>query len=315
MKTRPITSARPLSNACAGNHLPFRGFVNDVITPNGRKLIVSSSARPVFDEQQRFLGYRGTATDITEQRQAEDARDTALQEAERANQAKSDFLATMSHELRTPLNAIIGFSDMIQGQYFGALGTKKYREYAIDIHNSSEHLLSLINDILDLSTIEAGKQPLAKEDLIVKDLAADCAPMISRAANEKNVKFSVEVPDTHPLLFADRRAVKQILFNLLSNAVKYTPDGGKILLKATATAKFHTFEVSDTGIGVPAEKLSTLTDPFTRVETDPHKPQQGTGLGLAIVNSLVNLHGGKLKIRSEVGRGTSVKVKLPREIV
>ena len=296
------------------NHLPFRGFIHDVATSDGRKLTVSSSARPVFDEDQNFLGYYGTATDVSEQRRAEEARDEALAEAEQANQAKSDFLATMSHELRTPLNAIIGFSEMIEAEYFGALGSEKYKEYAHDIHSSSEHLLSLINDILDLSAIEAGKQPLTKEDLIVKDLVADCTPIISSASNEKNIAFSVEVPDNLPLLFADRRAVKQILLNLLSNAVKYTPEGRKILLKISATVEFHSFEVSDTGIGVPAEKLSTLTNPFVRTESDPHQPQEGSGLGLAIVKSLVDLHGGELNIKSEVGRGTSVQVMLPSKI-
>jgi two-component system cell cycle sensor histidine kinase PleC len=255
-----------------------------------------------------------TLFDITERRRAEEDRRLALIDAERANQAKSDFLATMSHELRTPLNAIIGFSDMIEGQFFGALGSEKYKEYAHDIHNSSEHLMALVNDILDLSAIEAGKQPLFKEELIASEVAADCSLIIVNAAAEKNIEFSVDVSDNVTPLWADRRAIKQILFNLLTNAVKYTLEGGEILLKSSATGEFHVFEVKDTGVGVPAEKLSSLTDPFVRTETDPHKAQEGSGLGLAIVKSLVDLHGGELDIKSEVGVGTTVTVTLPSKI-
>jgi len=252
--------------------------------------------------------------DITERRRAEEDRRLALIDAEHANQAKSDFLATMSHELRTPLNAIIGFSDMIEGQFFGKLGSDKYLEYAHDIHNSSEHLLALVNDILDLSAIEAGKQPLIKEELIVSEVAADCTPIIINAAFEKNISFSVEIPNDLPQLLADRRVVKQILFNLLSNAVKYTQQDGNILLKATAMNGSHVLEVVDTGIGVPSEKLPSLTDPFVRTESDPHMAQEGSGLGLAIVKSLVDLHGGNLNIASEVGVGTSVTVNIPSNL-
>ncbi len=293
-----------------------RNFDGQLKRKDGSIVYISSSA--TFNTEQDYVDVvmvdqteRTKAAQAVKERE-EDLR-LALIDAERANQAKSDFLATMSHELRTPLNAIIGFSDMIEGQFFGALGSEKYKEYAHDIHNSSEHLMALINDILDLSAIEAGQQSLVKEKLSVDEVADDCARIIVSAASEKNIEFSVEVPDDLPPLWADRRAVKQILFNLLTNAVKYTLEGGTILLKAKATDGFYFLEVGDTGIGVPREKLSTLTDPFVRSEADPYKSQEGSGLGLAIVNSLVDLHGGELNINSEVGVGTTVTVMLPNE--
>ncbi len=252
--------------------------------------------------------------DITDRRQAEEQLRLALVDAETANQAKSDFLATMSHELRTPLNAIIGFSDMIEGQYFGALGSEKYSEYARDIHSSSEHLLALVNDILDLSAIEAGKHPLLREEVNFKELASECIQIIIPAAGQKNIAVSVEVPDQSPLLFADRRAIKQILFNLLSNAVKYTPGGGRIVVAATTDSASYVISVSDTGVGVAVEKLAGLTEPFVRGESDPHVAQKGTGLGLAIVKSLTDLHGGEVQIISEVGVGTSVSISMPRQV-
>jgi PAS domain S-box-containing protein len=253
--------------------------------------------------------------DVTERRQAEEDRRVALVEAEQANQAKSDFLATMSHELRTPLNAIIGFSDMIEGQYFGQLGSEKYREYAHDITSSSKHLLELVNDILDLSAIEAGKQPLMKENLVLAEVVADCTPIIISAANEKNIDFRIEIPNPFPPLFADRRAIKQILFNLLSNSVKYTLPGGQIVLRAFEHGQGCKLEVRDNGVGVPPEKLATMTDPFVRSESDPLVAQEGSGLGLAIVKSLVELHDGNLEIKSGVGVGTVVAVILPGKAI
>jgi|TARA_Y100000294_G_scaffold117003_2_gene108588 signal transduction histidine kinase len=235
----------------------------------------------------------------------------AKKAAEQANRLKSDFLATMSHELRAPLNAIGGFSEMMIGQAFGPLGSPKYKEYADDIRASSEYILHLINDILDLSAIEVGKYSLVKESLIVKDVIKDCSPIIAAAASRKDIKYSIEVPENPPPLLADRRALKQILLNVLSNAVKFTPEGGRVTLKATVSDGYHVFEVSDTGEGVPEDKLPSLTDPFVRAETNPHKAQQGTGLGLAIMKSLVDIHEGELTIESEVGKGTVVTVRLP----
>ncbi len=235
----------------------------------------------------------------------------AMTEAENASRAKSEFLAVMSHELRTPLNAISGFSEMIGGEYFGALGSEKYKEYATDIQSSSAHLLQLVNDILDLSAIEAGAQNLIMEDMNVGDVISECSMFVADATESGQIEFSVNVPEALPPLHADRRAMRQTILNLLSNAVKFTPPGGSIKLEVEPTEKNHIIRVIDTGVGIPAEKIPTLTDPFVRGEPDPHKAQPGIGLGLAIVKSLLEAHNGTLKIESECGTGTVVTISLP----
>jgi len=249
--------------------------------------------------------------DITQRQQAEEDRRRALVLAEEANQAKSEFLATMSHELRTPLNAILGFSDMIGQQYLGPITNKKYVEYAADIHFSSEHLLNLVNDILDLSAIEAGKHSLSRESLPVNTVMADFAPIITNFANRKEIEFILDISHELPPLHADRRAIKQILLNIISNAIKFTPREGQVTLRVTKMNGNHVFEVKDTGEGISEEILPKLAKPFVRGESDPHKTLDGAGLGLAIVKSLVELHGGELSIESEVGKGTTVTVMLP----
>lgn len=282
-----------------------------MLLPSGEIRTVAEQTELTIGGESQVIQMVGTILDITERVLAEEARRLALVEAEQANHAKSEFLATMSHELRTPLNAISGFSEMLIGQVFGALGSPKYKEYADDIHTSSEHLLHLVNDILDLSAIEAGKQPMAKESLDVYEVIKDCSPIVVASTDRKGITYSVEVPVNSVPLYADRRALKQILLNVLSNAVKFTPEGGRVTLKATTSNDSYVFEVSDTGEGISEDKLPSLTDPFVRTETDPHKAQEGTGLGLAITKSLVDLHDGELAIESEVGKGTVVTVVLP----
>ena len=169
----------------------------------------------------------------------------------------------------------------------------------------------MVNDILDLSAIEAGEQPLAKENLSVNDVVADCSPIIVETAGRKSIGYMLDVPDDLPPLLADPRALRQIMLNILSNAIKFTPGGGRIRLAAAASNGRLTIKVSDTGIGISADDLPNLTNPFKRAEPDPFKSQEGTGLGLAIVKALVDLHDGNLLIESELGRGTTVTVTLP----
>ncbi len=211
--------------------------------------------------------------DITKRKEAEKDLLDAKKEAERASYAKSEFLAAMSHELRTPLNAILGFADILSQQYFGPI-EDKYREYAEDIQLSGEHLLSLVNDILDLSTIEAGKQSLVKVALSTEEIVAECEKIVQDKARSKGIELVTEVPEDLLPLYADRRAAKQILLNLLSNAVKFTPEGGKITVSVKASKRNTTFMVSDTGKGIPAERLPKLTDPFTRADPIPIWPRR-----------------------------------------
>ncbi len=230
--------------------------------------------------------------------------------AEEANQAKSKFLANMSHELRTPLNAIIGFSEIMQSGMFGPLGAEKYQEYCTDIHSSGKYLLDVINDILDMSKIEAGRMRLDFEDLSLDALLAESMRVVSARAEEKNVALGARIaPDLH--LRADRRALKQIALNLLSNAVKFTPAGGEITVRGRATDHCVVLSIADTGIGIAADALTRLGRPFEQVESHITKNYQGSGLGLAIAKSLVELHGGSMRIRSALGKGTIVTVRLP----
>ena len=248
--------------------------------------------------------------DITERKNAQDALLAAKREAETANRAKSEFLASMSHELRTPLNAILGFADILSHQYFGPT-SDKYKEYAEDIHSSSEHLLTLVNEILDLSTIESGKQSLVKEKLSTEEIIRECVRIVKDKARSSGIDLVTKVPKDLSPLYADRRAFKQILLNLLSNAVKFTPEGGKITVSAKASKRNTTLKIADTGKGIPAETLPKLTDPFTFINNDPYRTEPGWGLGLAISKSLIDLHDGTLDIKSKVGKGTTVTLTFP----
>ncbi|HEX4237515.1 MAG TPA: ATP-binding protein [Xanthobacteraceae bacterium] len=232
--------------------------------------------------------------------------------AEEANAAKSKFLANMSHELRTPLNAIIGFSEIMESGMFGPLGAEKYIEYSRDIRESGQYLLEVINDILDMSKIEAGGIRLSPETVELDSLLADCIRVVSTRASEKRLIIKAEV-EPGIRLNADRRALKQITLNLLSNAVKFTPDGGAVAMQGRLRGMAVIIGIKDDGIGIPRQALQKLGRPFEQVESQLTKRHQGSGLGLAIAKSLVELHGGAMRIRSRLGRGTLVMVRLPAE--
>ena len=255
-----------------------------------------------------------TVSDLrsSQQRLAELAENYAVEKtrAEEANQAKSKFLANMSHELRTPLNAIIGFSEIMESGMFGPLGADKYREYCSDIRGSGQYLLEVINDILDMSKIEAGRIRLDFEDLELGSLLADSMRVVSQRAQEKSLKLVAKIsPELH--LRADRRAFKQIALNLLSNAVKFTPEGGRVTVRGRASDGCIVLAIADTGIGIAKDALTKLGRPFEQVESQLTKSHQGSGLGLAIAKSLAELHGGSMRIRSTLGHGTIVVVRLP----
>ncbi|TMJ91843.1 MAG: PAS domain-containing sensor histidine kinase [Alphaproteobacteria bacterium] len=251
------------------------------------------------------------------ERQAEEVADLAEKyaeektRAEEANQAKSKFLANMSHELRTPLNAIIGFSEIMGSGMFGPLGSDKYREYCHDIHQSGQYLLDVINDVLDMSKIEAGRIRLDAEPVDLEPFLNDAMRVVSGRANDKRLKLTARI-GRGIRLTADHRLLKQIVLNLLSNAVKFTPEGGRITIRARATAAgWVSVSIADTGIGIPEDALARLGRPFEQVESQLTKSHQGSGLGLAIAKSLTELHQGTMRIRSTPGRGTMVLLRLP----
>src|SRR6059058_1553504 len=232
--------------------------------------------------------------------------------AEEANQAKSKFLANMSHELRTPLNAIIGFSEIMGSGMFGALGSDKYQEYCHDILTSGKYLLEVINDILDMSKIEAGRMKLDLEPLDLSNTLAESLRVVSGRAEDKNLTLDADIANTISVI-ADRRAVKQIIVNLLSNAVKFTPDDGNITVRSHVLPNSIVLMIADTGIGIAPASLRRLGKPFEQVESQLTKTYQGSGLGLAIARSLTSLHGGTMRLRSKLGTGTVVRITLPRD--
>ena len=248
-------------------------------------------------------------------RELEDARDEALRkrfEAEAANASKTAFLANMSHELRTPLNAILGFSEIIAKECFGPVGSPRYAEYAGDIHSSGAHLLSLINDLLDIAKIEAGRMEIAPRPLEPQKTIEAALKIASARARERRQELVIDVEATAPVLFADERALKQVLINLVSNAVKFTPEGGRIyVVGSRARSGGFQIMVEDNGPGIPRDKLDKIFKPFSQVDNRYDRQGGGTGLGLALVRGLVELHGGRTWIESEHGHGCRAYAVFP----
>tara|TARA_R110002096_G_scaffold416576_2_gene619533 strand:- start:386254 stop:388059 length:1806 start_codon:yes stop_codon:yes gene_type:complete len=257
------------------------------------------------------IGLHAMVRDITEEKIVEENLQKALVDAERANVAKSEFLASMSHEFRTPLNAILGFSELIKAQYLGPLGSEKYGEYAGDIYTSGSHLLDLINDILDISAIEARRNPMEKSTFNMDDLAEECFTILKPEADKGEVTLVKDIAEDIDQVYAHYRGIKQIIINLLSNAIKYNNQGGKVILKCALENKNLLISVEDNGFGIEAEFLPRILEPFSRAEEDAHRAQDGTGLGLSICQKLIEAYGGTIEVESSYGLGTKVTCKIP----
>ncbi|HXZ15417.1 MAG TPA: ATP-binding protein [Roseiarcus sp.] len=253
---------------------------------------------------------------IAELEQAKLNSDEARRRAESANLAKSRFLATMSHELRTPLNAILGFSEVMKGELFGPHGVSAYKEYSNDIHVSGQHLLMLINEILDLSRVEAGRYELKEEPVWLPGLVEDCCRLLSMRAKSRNLTITQTLDRNLPRIWADERAVRQVALNLLTNAIKFTPQGGSVAIKVGWTGSGGQYvSIRDTGPGIPAEEISIVLSSFGRGSLAHKNAEEGTGLGLPIVKGLVELHGGQFRLASQVRQGTEAVVIFPPERV
>jgi signal transduction histidine kinase len=254
----------------------------------------------------------GILSEITELKRREEALVVARDMAEAASRSKSEFLANISHELRTPLNAIIGFSEIMRDEIFGPIGSPQYRTYLRDVLESAQHLLEVINDILDVAKAEAGKLALDEEEIELDRLALLVLRLLEERAVRAGLRLELDVPRELPLLLADERKLKQVLINLFTNAVKFTPPGGEVALRARLALDGDLLiEVVDTGIGIAPEDIATALSPFGQVDGRLSRKYQGTGLGLPLSRALVMLHGGTLLISSAVGRGTTVTVRLP----
>ena len=253
---------------------------------------------------------------ITELEQAKLNSDEARRRAEEANLAKSRFLATMSHELRTPLNAILGFSEVMKAELFGAHSVPCYKEYALDIHASGQHLLILINEILDLSRVEAGRYELKEESVSLAHVVEECRHLLGLRAKNRDIAIAEALDPALPRLWVDERAIRQITLNLLSNAIKFTPQGGTITIKVGWThAGGQYLSIRDTGPGIPEDEIPIVLSSFGRGSLAQKNAEEGSGLGLPIVKGLVELHGGEFQLRSKVREGTEAVVIFPPERV
>ena len=284
---------------------------------NGEKFEAQLVSKAVCDRNGEFKFTIALIEDITQRKRDEQTILAAKEEAELASRAKSEFLANMSHELRTPLNSIIGFSDLLSDQSLYAPGDTASPEFAGHIYDSGEHLLALINDILDISKIEAGTSTLQEEEFNCAEIIRSCLTMVGERAENRNVALAVDIDDASlPLLYADKTRIKQVMLNLLSNAVKFTEVGGTVTTRARYTSESgFILQVTDTGIGMTPEDIPLALARFHQVESALNRKYQGTGLGLPLSKALVEQHGGSLDLQSELDVGTTATVRLPTDRV
>lgn len=285
-----------------------------IIRPDGEVRFIHCEGRCETNNEDEVIALYGIMQDVTETTKRELDLRQAKESVERAYNAKSQFLANMSHELRTPLNAVIGFSEMIERQLLGPIGTEKYLEYIAGIRESGEHLLDLISDILDMSKIEAGKYELSIEQFNIAKVMRMAAHMMEGRALDADIKINIDISNEELNITADRRAVMQMILNLLSNAVKFSKHSSKITMRLIEHSDTISLRVEDEGIGIPANKLANITMPFEQAESDYTREYEGSGLGLAITKDLAEIHGGSIQIDSTINVGTTVIIRLPYEV-
>ena len=284
----------------------------DIPLPSGETRTFSLTKFPIMNEG-KLTNIGGVMSDITELKRFEGALELAKDQAEEANRIKSDFLANMSHELRTPLNAIMGFSEILLGNVHGMIDSEKNVEYARHIYDAGEYLLHIINDILDMSKIEAGEYALDRRVVDMSGLVQTSINLVKPKIEAANVSVHFENGETAPPIRADERALKQVLLNLLSNAIKFTPSGGEVTVSVELADDEYVLSVKDNGIGIKPDLLEIVTEPFIQGDTTHNDPQRGTGLGLTITKKLIDLHKGSLEIESETGKGTVVTARFPQK--
>jgi two-component system cell cycle sensor histidine kinase PleC len=275
-----------------------------------------TSATLNLSQNRKFL--ITTVMDISLRKQMELSLRLAKDQADTANRSKSTFLANMSHELRTPLNAIIGFSELMIKGTFGQIGNDKYREYMDDIHMSAEHLLGIINEVLDMSKIEAGKLELQEEVFDMVDLVKSVCRMSSSRVFASNIDIIQGIDENIPAVFADYRLIRQVFINLITNAIKFSNPGQSIIIKVQECTKGVRVQVIDSGVGISEDKIERALEPFGQVSDTPERRDvvnQGTGLGLPLAKAMVEMHGGSFSIESSLGRGTTVSVIIPKSRV
>jgi PAS domain S-box-containing protein len=290
------------------------GFESQIYRCDGSVIWISESCREVRSDDGKFLYYEGMVEEITQRKRVEDELRTAKEAAEAANRAKSEFLGTMSHELRTPLNAIIGFSEVIGSELLGPIGVPAYKTYVGDILASGQHLLMLINDILDFARAESGRLALSDTMIDLPELIEATLRFLGARAEEGGVKLSVDLSAAPANVIADQARLHQVLLNLIGNAIKFTPKDGRVDVRAlTGSGGEIRIEIRDSGIGMTADDLARAFEPFQQADGGHSRKHEGTGLGLAICDRLMRLHGGCVKLTSEFGRGTLATVVIPRE--
>ena len=309
MSTLPVTTTVSISLIALGGTL---NYTLAAVSICGEIFFVYLARQLHNSELETITHQAEKDTLIYELEEARNMSDEARRHAEQANIAKSQFLATMSHELRTPLNAIIGFSEVLKSELLGPHQVPQYKEYAGDIHASGQHLLNLINEILDLSRIEAGKYELNEEAITLSHVVEECQSMMAIRARNKHITITDKFEASLPKLWVDERAVRQVVLNLISNAVKFTPTNGEVVLKCGWTAGGGQYvSVKDNGPGIPENEIPIVMQAFGQGSISIKSAEEGTGLGLSIVQALVNMHGGKFELKSKLREGTEAIVTFP----